>query len=64
MKATQSRFFLFVVLILAAASPALAQFPWAGARATGMGGAEVAYDLENLAAELDYLCAERRRDRR
>jgi len=29
-----------------------------------MGDAEVAYDLENLAAELDDLCAERRIDRR
>ena len=49
MKPTRSRLFLLAVLILAAASPALAQFPWAGARATGMGGAEVAAVNDNSA---------------
>jgi hypothetical protein len=37
-----SLFALTGALLFAAAEPALAQFPWAGARATGMGGAEVA----------------------
>ncbi len=33
---------LVAAVFLASARPAIAQFPWAGARATGMGGAEVA----------------------
>ncbi len=40
---------LFVVL-WAFAAPARAQFPWAGARASGMGGAEVAAVDDNSAA--------------
>jgi hypothetical protein len=36
--------------IFATARPARAQFPWAGARATGMGGAEVAAVDDNSAA--------------
>jgi F plasmid transfer operon, TraF, protein len=36
-------------LLAASAKPALAQFPWAGARATGMGGAQVAAVDDNSA---------------
>ena len=38
-----------MALALASASPVFAQFPWAGARATGMGGAEVAAVNDNSA---------------
>ncbi|HTR02650.1 MAG TPA: conjugal transfer protein TraF [Thermoanaerobaculia bacterium] len=38
------------VLLLASARPASAQFPWAGARETGMGGAAVAAVADNSAA--------------
>jgi F plasmid transfer operon protein TraF len=41
------------VLLAALARPALAQFPWAGARAEGMGGAEVAAVADNSAAWAD-----------
>ena len=51
MKATSTRLLLFavLVLVLVPARPALAQFPWAGARATGMGGAQVAAVNDNSA---------------
>ncbi len=49
MKLTRSKRFLLTILMLAAAGPVLAQFPWAGARATGMGGAEVAAVNDNSA---------------
>ena len=38
------------ILFLGSIAPASAQFPWAGARATGMGGAEVASVADNSAA--------------
>jgi hypothetical protein len=38
------------ILFLGSVAPASAQFPWAGARATGMGGAEVASVADNSAA--------------
>jgi len=49
-----TRRFPFLLLVcaaflLASARPAAAQFPWAGARATGMGGAEVAAVADNSA---------------
>lgn len=40
----------FAALLLGSAEAALAQFPFAGARATGMGGAEVAAVNDNTAA--------------
>jgi F plasmid transfer operon, TraF, protein len=44
---------LVVLLVLGLAAPAAAQFPWAGARATGMGGAQVAAVADNSAAWSD-----------
>lgn len=44
---------LAATLFLGLAGPACAQFPWAGARATGMGGAEVAAVADNSAAWSD-----------
>src|SRR5262249_52013242 len=45
-----SRVLLFATVgLLAAVRPAAAQFPWAGAHATGMGGAEVAAVNDNSA---------------
>ena len=38
------------ILFLGSIAPAAAQFPWVGARATGMGGAEVASVADNSAA--------------
>ncbi|HKD18692.1 MAG TPA: conjugal transfer protein TraF [Thermoanaerobaculia bacterium] len=40
----------FALLFLLSVAPAAAQFPWVGARATGMGGAEVASVADNSAA--------------
>ncbi|MGE5412866.1 MAG: hypothetical protein ACM3NW_01725, partial [Syntrophomonadaceae bacterium] len=48
------RSLLFAALIgIAAPRPARAQFPWAGARAEGMGGAQVAAVADNSAAWSD-----------
>lgn len=47
------RILLAALAVLAAARPALAQFPWAGARASGMGGAQVAAVSDNSAAWSD-----------
>ena len=41
------------VFLTAVARPVLAQFPWAGARASGMGGAQVAAVADNSAAWSD-----------
>ena len=49
MKTLRPTFLLAMALALASASPMFAQFPWAGARATGMGGAEVAAVNDNSA---------------
>ena len=48
-----SFFFVSAALFLGAARPATAQFPWAGARAAGMGGAQVAAVDDNSAAWSD-----------
>lgn len=44
---------LATAFLIGLASPAAAQFPWAGARATGMGGAQVAAVADNSAAWSD-----------
>ena len=46
-------FLLAAAVLLAPATPAAAQFPWAGARATGMGGAQVAAVDDSSAAWSD-----------